>query len=126
MTRIDLLPGVPRVTPVGRARPDVRLSLLRQRKPLTARELKSVFARVKKRILKGGEPFGVFAIKHGGGRVFQLLGVSAPQYQVQLRVNQARQHLVAVYDSTANLGDVWDDLTAFDQPPAQRAAGKGH
>lgn len=126
MTRINLLPGVPNATPEGRTRSRQRPDTLRPRQPLTARELKSVFARVKKRLLAGGEPFGVFAVKCGRGRVFQLLGVSSSQYTRELRVNQARHHLVAVYDGAANLGDVWDDLTSFDQPPAPASVGQNH
>lgn len=86
-----------------------RRLVLRPRKPLTNRELQTVFDRVKKRILQGGEPFGVFAMKQGTGRVFKLLGHSSPEFAVQLRVDQARQHLVSIYDAQANLGDVWDD-----------------
>lgn len=99
-----------------------RRLVLRPRKPLTRRELDNVFPRIKKRILQGGEPFGVFAMKQGGGRVFKLFGHSSPEFAIQLRVNEARQHLVAIYDGKANLGDVWDDLTSFDQPAERVAA----
>jgi hypothetical protein len=114
MTRISFHPAA--VPAQSRRRP-----ILRPRKPLTSRELDAVFGRIKKRILKGGEPFGVFAMKQGGGRVFKLFGHSSPEFAIQLRVNEARQHLVAIYDGNANLGDVWDDLTSFDRP-AERGA----
>ncbi|SCU73538.1 conserved hypothetical protein [Cupriavidus necator] len=115
MTRIDLLPGTRSVAPAGRIRPKL---ILRPRKPLTKRELASVFARVKKRILRGGEPFGLFAIKHGQGRVFRLISVKHDDYAAQLRADKALQHMVATYDGSADLGDVWDDLTSFDQRAA--------
>jgi len=121
MTRIDLLPGVPRTAPVGRVRPKLAL---RPKKPFTKRELDSAFSRIKSRILKGGEPFGVFVMKHGRGRVVQLIGQSSSEFNVQLRVDRARQHLVAVYDGGADLGDVWDDLTSFDRLAVR--AGAGH
>ncbi|AEI76535.1 hypothetical protein CNE_1c11800 [Cupriavidus necator N-1] len=114
MIRSDLLPGTRSVAPVGRVRPKL---ILRRRKPLTARELKSVFDRVKKRVLKGGEPFGLFAIKHGQGRVFRLISVKDANYTAQLRVDKALQHMVGTYDGSANLGHVWDDLCAFDRTP---------
>lgn len=122
MTRIDLLPGVPRAAPVARVRPK---HVLRPKKPFTRRELESAFARIKSRILKGGEPFGVFVMKHGRGRVVQLLGQSSPEFNVQLRVNRARQHLVAVYDGGADLAGVWEDLTAFDRPAENGSTGCG-
>lgn len=90
----------------------------RPRRPLSARELKAVFARIKKRILKGGVAFGVFAMKHGTGRQFKLLSITDPNYQAQLRVDKALEHCVATYDASADLGDVWDDLYAFDRSPA--------
>ncbi|CAG9184213.1 hypothetical protein CURE108131_25050 [Cupriavidus respiraculi] len=112
MTRVDLLPGAAIAAPVGRVRVK---ALLRPRKPLTGRELTSLFGRIQQRILKGGEPFGVFVIKHGRGRVFRLLSVRDPNYKVQLRVDRAQQHMIATYDGNADLGDVWDDLCSFDQ-----------
>ncbi len=115
MTRINLMPGAPSAAPAGRVRPKL---ILRPRKPLTKRELKSVFARVKKRILKGGDAFGVFAIKHGRGRVFRLISVKHADYVAQLRADKALQHMVATYDGSADLGHVWEDLCAFDQVPA--------
>lgn len=121
MTRIDLLPGVPRAAPVARVRPK---HVLRPKKPFTRRELESAFARIKARILKGTEPFGVFVMKHGRGRVVQLLGRSSPEFNVQLRVDRARHHLVAVYDGSADLGDVWEDLTAFDRPAEKASTGQ--
>lgn len=116
MTRIELLPGAPITAPVARVRPKL---VLRPRKPLTRRELAAVFARVKKRILAGGEPFGVFAIKHGRGRVFRLISVKHADFAAQLRVEKAQQHMIATYDGGADLGDVWDDLCSFDQGPNQ-------
>lgn len=121
MTRIDLSPGAPIAAP--RQRASVK-ALLRPRKPLTARELKSVFARIKKRILAGGEPFGVFAMKKGRGRVFTLIGRNSSEYDVQLRVDRARQHMVATYDGSADLLHVWEDLCAFDQPAKPAAQGR--
>ncbi|KWR80336.1 MULTISPECIES: hypothetical protein [Cupriavidus] len=115
MTRVNLLPGAALAVPVGRVRQKL---VLRPRKPLTQRELKSVFDRVKKRVLKGGEPFGVFAIKHGHGRVFRLISVKDANFTAQLRVDKALQHMVGTYDGGANLGDVWEDLCAFDRSPA--------
>ncbi|MFS8973877.1 hypothetical protein PO002_05085 [Cupriavidus necator] len=115
MTRINLLPGAQIAAPAGRARSKL---VLRPRKPLTMRELKSVFARVKKRILKGGDAFGVFAIKHGRGRVFRLISVKHADYVAQLRAEKALQHMVATYDGSADLGHVWEDLCAFDQVPS--------
>lgn len=111
MTRINLMPGAS-AAPAGRIRPKL---VLRPRKPLTQRELKSVFDRVKKRVLKGGEPFGVFAIKHGEGRVFRLLSIRDPNFEAQFRVNKALQHMVGIYDGGAELGDVYDDLYHFDR-----------
>lgn len=107
MTRADLMPGAQSVAPVGRVRPK---HILRPRKPLTKRELLSLFDRIRARILKGGEPFGVFAIKQGGGRVFRLLSITDPNYVAQLRVNKALQHMIATYDGRADLGGVWEDL----------------
>lgn len=112
MTSANLLPSAPLAAPAGRVRPKL---VLRPRKPLTKRELASVFARVKKRILAGGEPFGLFAIKHGRGRVFRLISVKHADYTAQLRVDKAQQHMIATYDGSADLGDVWDDLCSFDQ-----------
>lgn len=117
MTRLDLQPAT--------LRPAQRLhALLRRRKPLTKRELLSVFGRIRKRILRGGEPFGVFAIKHGRGRVFRLISVSDDNYKAQLRVNQALQHMVATYDGSADLADVWEDLCTFDKPPETTNDGR--
>ncbi|MGO4154361.1 hypothetical protein [Cupriavidus sp. YAF13] len=93
--------------------------VLRQRKPLTTRELNTAFDKIKKRILRGGEPFGVFAMRDGRGRTFRLIGSSSPEYAVQLRVDRARQHMIATYDGNADLGHVWEDLCAFDQVPAR-------
>ncbi|WP_156526611.1 hypothetical protein [Cupriavidus gilardii] len=90
-------------------------ALLRSRKPLTKRELVLLFGRIKKRILRGGEPFGVFAIKSGRGRVFRLISVNHADYAAQLRVDKAQQHWIATYDGSADLGDVWDDLCSFDR-----------
>lgn len=115
MTQVNLLPGAAIAVSVGRVRPKL---VLRPRKPLTKRELKSVFDRVKKRVLKGGEPFGLFAIKHGQGRVFRLISVRDDNYAAQLRVDKALQHMVGTYDGSANLGDVWEDLCAFDRTPS--------
>ncbi|QBY56138.1 hypothetical protein [Cupriavidus oxalaticus] len=117
-TRVDVAPPIKRASPGGGRR------VLRPRRPLTERELDKVFPRIKKRILKGGEPFGVFAMKRGHGRTFVLLGKSSPEFSVQLRVNEARQHLVAIYDGTTNLGYVWDDLTSFDRPAERSAPAK--
>ncbi|MGO4326678.1 hypothetical protein AB4Z48_17770 [Cupriavidus sp. 2TAF22] len=113
MTRVDLLPASLSSAQAGRQR-----ALLRKRKPLTRRELLSVFARIRKRILKGGEPFGVFAIKHGRGRVFRLISIRHADYEAQLRVDKAMQHWVATYDGSADLALVWDDLCDFDKPLA--------
>lgn len=91
----------------------------RKRKPLTQAELRKLFARIKKRVVAGGKPFGVFAIKVGGGRQFKLLSVSSEEYKAQLRLDEAFKHCLAIaYDGRANLGDVWEDLCAFDQVPA--------
>lgn len=109
MTRTALLPAAS-VSPARRP-----LALMRPRKPLTKRERDSLFARIKKRILKGGEPFGVFALKRGRGRVFGLISVSHANYAAQLRVDKAQQHWIATYDGSADLGDVWDDLCSFDR-----------
>ncbi|MDR3382292.1 hypothetical protein [Cupriavidus basilensis] len=86
---------------------------------MTQAELHQLFARIKKRVMAGGKPFGVFAIKVAGGRQFKLLSVSSKEYKAQLRVDEALKHCVAVaYDGRANLGDVWEDLCTFDQVPA--------
>ncbi|MFS8930966.1 hypothetical protein [Cupriavidus taiwanensis] len=108
------MPGAPSAAPAGRVRPKL---ILRPRKPLTKRELASVFGRVKKRILKGGEPFGIFAIKHGQGRVFRLISIRDSNFEAQFRVNKALQHMVGIYDGGADLGDVYDDLCHFDRLP---------
>lgn len=89
--------------------------LLRPRKPLTQRELALLFARVKARVLKGGEPFGVFAIKRGRGRVFRLISVNHADFTAQMRVDRALRHWIATYDGTADLAHVWDDLSSFDR-----------
>ena len=87
----------------------------RRRKPLTKSELDKLFARVRKRILKGGEPFGVFAMKHGRGRQFKLISIRHADYAAQMRVDRAQQHYIATYDGRADLGHVWEDLCGFDQ-----------
>lgn len=89
--------------------------LLRPRKPLTQRELNLLFTRVKGRVLKGGEPFGVFAIKRGRGRVFRLISVKHADFTAQMRVDRALRHWIGTYDGTADLGHVWDDLSSFDR-----------
>lgn len=112
MTAVNLLPGAAITEPVDRVRPK---PILRPRKPLTQRELRLVFARVKRRILKGGDAFGLFAIKRGHGREFRLISVKHDDYQAQLRVNRALQHMVGTYDGSADLAHVWDDLVDFDR-----------
>lgn len=116
MTRINLMPGAPSAAPMSRVRPKF---IPRSRKPLTKRELLSLFDRIQARILTGGEPFGVFAIKHGGGRIFKLISVRHHDYTAQLRVNKALQHMIATYDGGADLAGVWEDLCAFDQESAR-------
>lgn len=96
-----------------------RRPILRPRKPLTRRELEDVYARIEKRILKGGDPFGVFALKDGRGRAFKLISVKHADYAKQLRRDKAQQHMIATYDARACLADVWADLCAFDQPSPQ-------
>ena len=106
--------GLPVPLPIDPLRVAPRHAL-RRRKPLTKRELGKLFARVRKRILKGGEPFGVFAMKHGRGRQFKLISIRHADYVAQMRVDRAQQHYIATYDGRADLGHVWEDLCAFDQ-----------
>lgn len=99
-------------------------NILRTEKPLSQRELASLYDRVEKRLLGGGEPFGVFAMRRGRrGRVFLLISVTHSNFAKQLRVHEARRHLVGVYDGRASLVGVWEDLCAFDRPADVPAVG---
>lgn len=113
-----MLPGAALPAPAVRARPK---DVLRKPKPLTARELESIFARITFRVLKRAEagPFGVFAIRKGRGRVFQLIGKKSSDYEVQLRLEKVLHHMIGTYDGAADLAAVWEDLCDFDRAPAR-------
>ncbi|KAI3597692.1 hypothetical protein D8I24_6508 [Cupriavidus necator H850] len=129
MTRIDLLPGAHSAGPAGCVRKKL---VLRKRKPLTKAELEHFFDRIKERILKGvrvqnklteewetdRSPFGVFVMKSKRGgkmRDIRLLSIKDPNYEAQLRVDEAQQHYIATYDGRASLGDVLEHLSTFDR-----------
>lgn len=101
------------------ARRTSALPFLRRRKPLTRRELEAAYAKIKARILKGGEPFGVFVLKHGRSRRVTLIAVNHASYDRNLRAEGPQQHYIATYDRDAELMAVWEHLCAFDR--VQRA-----
>jgi len=108
MTRTDLPPLVaPRTVK--------RSLVLRPRRPLTRRELEIAWPRIKARVLAGGTAFGVFVIKRGKARVIRCVSINHHDYAAQMRVDKALQHWIGTYDGQANLGHIWEDLTAFDR-----------
>ncbi|MES2007954.1 MAG: hypothetical protein V4468_03575 [Pseudomonadota bacterium] len=92
--------------------------LPRTRKPLTRRELLHAYKKIKARVLRGGDPFGVFILKHGRGRRVVLLPVTDPHYDRQLRAEGPQRHYISTYDKGADLLHVWESLCAFDREPS--------
>lgn len=93
--------------------------VLRPRKPLSQRELNSLYARITKRIGRGGGAFGVFVLKDGRKRVFKLISTKHADYARQLGREKVQQHMIATYDVRVSFADVWADLCAFDRPSSQ-------
>lgn len=88
---------------------------LRRPKPLTRRELLHAYKKIKARVLKGGEPFGVFVLRHGSGRRVTLLPLTDPNYDAQLRGSRAERTFISTFDRGADLLDVWQQLCDFDR-----------
>ncbi|KDP84688.1 hypothetical protein CF70_017885 [Cupriavidus sp. SK-3] len=101
------------LTPYRSARRSYRH--LRRPKPLTRRELEDAIAKIKARIFSGGEPFGVFVLKHGRGRRVTLLSVQDPNYRRQLRAMELQRHYIITCDKDSDLMAVWKRLCDFDR-----------
>lgn len=117
MTRINLMPGPSIDAPAVAARAMPKLTQLRKRRPLNKRELLTLFKRIMDRVLTQGSagPFAVFAIRKGQrGRVFQLIGIKSPDFEVQMRRACVLHHWVGTYDGNADPQVIWEDLCAFD------------
>lgn len=95
--------------------PRARVLPARKHRKLTKAELAKVYAKVQHRILKeGGKgPFGVFAVRRGGGRVFKLISTTSSDYDVQVKLHSVLHHMIGTYDGSAELMSVWEDLLEF-------------